>query len=127
MAVFSITITGPRRIEAINHARAVYNTAAAQYLGLNKLTDAHWDKLAAALNPNQISLFTDMMPPAAPGDGIELQDKTPPSADAASADSYKNSTTPPAIATQPTAPVPTPQPYMVPPRPDAARPFARHW
>lgn len=29
MAVFSITITGPRRIEAINQARAVYNTAAA--------------------------------------------------------------------------------------------------
>ena len=29
MAVFSITITRPRRIEAINQARAVYNTAAA--------------------------------------------------------------------------------------------------
>ena len=29
MAVFSITINGPRRIEAINQARAVYNTAAA--------------------------------------------------------------------------------------------------
>jgi hypothetical protein len=29
MAVFSITIVGPRRIEAINQARAVYNTAAA--------------------------------------------------------------------------------------------------
>ena len=29
MAVFSITITGPRRIEAINQARGVYNTAAA--------------------------------------------------------------------------------------------------
>ncbi|MBK9444388.1 MAG: phage terminase large subunit family protein [Comamonadaceae bacterium] len=36
----------------------VYNTAAAQYLGLHKLTDAHWDKLAGALNPNQISLFS---------------------------------------------------------------------
>ena len=29
MAVFSITINGPRRIEAINQARAVYNTAEA--------------------------------------------------------------------------------------------------
>ena len=29
MAVFSITINGPRRIEAINPARGVYNAAAA--------------------------------------------------------------------------------------------------
>ena len=28
MAVFSITITGPRKIEAINQARAVHNAAA---------------------------------------------------------------------------------------------------
>jgi phage terminase large subunit GpA-like protein len=35
----------------------VYNTAAAQYAGLHKLTDAHWEKMAAALNPDQISLF----------------------------------------------------------------------
>lgn len=28
MATFTITITGPRRIEAINQARAVHNTAA---------------------------------------------------------------------------------------------------
>jgi phage terminase large subunit GpA-like protein len=35
----------------------VYNTAAAHYLGLHKLTEPHWDKLASALNPDQISLF----------------------------------------------------------------------
>lgn len=35
----------------------VYNTAASQYLGLHKLSDTHWDKLAGALNPDQISLF----------------------------------------------------------------------
>lgn len=29
MATFTITVVGPRRIEAINQARAVYNTAAA--------------------------------------------------------------------------------------------------
>ena len=45
----------------------VYNTAAAQYLGLNKLNEAHWDKLASALNPNQISLFS-METPAADGE-----------------------------------------------------------
>ena len=94
----------------------VYNTAAAQYLGLHKLTDAHWDKLAAALNPNQISLFTDMLPPAATVDGIELQAAPPaPAQDIAP------------IATNPVAHVSAPQPYMVPARPDAARPFARHW
>ncbi|MCB8747709.1 phage terminase large subunit family protein [Rhodoferax sp. U2-2l] len=37
----------------------VYNCAAAQYAGLHKLTDAHWDKMAAALNPDQISLFVN--------------------------------------------------------------------
>jgi len=35
----------------------VYNTSAAHYLGLHKLQEPHWDKLAAAVNPNQISLF----------------------------------------------------------------------
>jgi phage terminase large subunit GpA-like protein len=35
----------------------VYNTAAAHYLGLHKLSEPHWAKLAGALNPDQISLF----------------------------------------------------------------------
>ena len=35
----------------------VYNTGAAMYLGLHKLTPAHWDKIASALNPDQINLF----------------------------------------------------------------------
>ena len=63
----------------------VYNTAAAHYLGLHKLTEAHWDKLADALNPNQISLFASEMPaidavvsPDAPQPITTLEDQTPP-------------------------------------------------
>jgi len=40
----------------------VYNTSAAHYLGLHKLTEPHWEKLAAALNPNQINLFASELP-----------------------------------------------------------------
>jgi phage terminase large subunit GpA-like protein len=35
----------------------VYNTAAAHYLGLHKLTETHWDKLHDKLNTEQTSLF----------------------------------------------------------------------
>jgi phage terminase large subunit GpA-like protein len=41
----------------------VYNTAASQYLGLHKLSEAHWAKLADAVNPNQISLFATVEQP----------------------------------------------------------------
>ena len=66
----------------------VYNTAAAQYLGLHKLTDTHWDKLSAALNPNQISLFDVIEPVPVPREH-EIQAKQAASQDAASASSYQ--------------------------------------
>jgi phage terminase large subunit GpA-like protein len=63
----------------------VYNTAAAHYLGLHKLTEPHWDKLASALNPDQISLFASETPvidavvsPDAPQPIQTLEDQTPP-------------------------------------------------
>jgi phage terminase large subunit GpA-like protein len=95
----------------------VYNTAAAQYLGLHKLTDSHWDKLAAALNPDQISLFstpettnpaTAQTPPAEP---LNLEAKTPSSRHEISAESYKiSSEIPPQIT--PLKPYPVAQTRM---------------
>ena len=77
----------------------VYNTAAAHYLGLHKLTDAHWDKMCAALNPDQINLFaTD----AASPERQEIQDKPSFSHQETSATSYiKESALPPTIQTRP--------------------------
>jgi len=71
----------------------VYNTAAAQYLGLHKFTEAHWSKLAGALNPNQISLFLtdDAATAAQPAPPSEIQVKPASSPDATSAESYINS------------------------------------
>lgn len=65
----------------------VYNTAAAQYLGLHKLTEPHWDKLAGELNPNQISLFAT--------DEQEITVKTPVPAHPPSASSYQTNSTKP--------------------------------
>ena len=85
----------------------VYNTAASQYLGLHKLTDTHWDKLAGALNPNQISLFATEEP--------EISIKTPVPAQPISVISYqKNSITPP-------------PPTNAAPRNAPARTFSRDW
>jgi len=77
----------------------VYNTAAAHYLGLHKLTDAHWDKMCAALNPDQINLFaTD----AASPERQEIQDKPSFSHQETSTTSYiKESALPPTIQTRP--------------------------
>ena len=87
----------------------VYNTAAAQYMGLHKLTEAHWDKLVAALNPDQISLFAtesttestsettaDQAPRQHAPESIKIEVKSPPSPTDTSADSYqKNSNSQP--------------------------------
>lgn len=57
----------------------VYNTAAAHYLGLHKLTEAHWDKMTAALNPDQTSLFAiDDTPSPIAVQTAALQFQTPP-------------------------------------------------
>jgi phage terminase large subunit GpA-like protein len=66
----------------------VYNTAAAQYLGLHKLTEAHWDKLTSALNPNQISLFASAEDKASAGASSEQEEK-PASPYQQSASSYE--------------------------------------
>ena len=50
----------------------VYNAAAAQYLGLHKLADAHWDKMAGEINQNQISLFAIQDPPGPPAQTRDL-------------------------------------------------------
>lgn len=93
----------------------VYNVAASQYLGLHKLSDAHWDKLAGALSPDQISLFaTDEKPP-------QPQAKTDPSPREISTDSYQPDSTPPPIKTQPAPAVQT----SAQPRPAMARPIHR--
>lgn len=83
----------------------VYNTAVAQYLGLHKLSDPHWDKLAAALNPNQISLFateTEASP--------EINTKTASAAIDTGATSYENNSVKPIETTPNTTPIQTPQP-----------------
>ena len=41
----------------------VYNTSCAYYLGLNKNTDPHWDRLSLALNQSQTSLFATEVQP----------------------------------------------------------------
>lgn len=96
----------------------VYNVAASQYLGLHKLTDAHWDKLAAALNPNQISLFASL-------DTIApIATKTDPSPQDPSATSYPNHS---AQHTQHPHATPTPPPAhtTTAPRQPMARPIYR--
>jgi len=101
----------------------VYNTAAAHYLGLHKLTDAHWDKMCAALNPDQINLFaTD----AAPVDAPETQEKSDASPHETSATSYiKDSSPPPVIQTRP---APAPIPRLPPARnPRTGRSWAKKW
>lgn len=78
----------------------VYNTAVAQYLGLHKLTPAHWDSFAAELNPHQVSLFAapeETDPPALPAP-----------APASMAPALPTPQAPP--ATQVPAPEPTPAP-----------------
>ena len=88
----------------------VYNTAASQYLGLHKLTDAHWDKLAGALNPDQISLFaTD------PDQPPKIQVKTIVSPVELRADSYQKNSDSKAL------------PINVAPRNAPTRTFSRDW
>jgi len=63
----------------------VYNTAAAHYLGLHKLSDTHWDKMARALNPDQISLFAAEplpMPAVLPPDQAQASHPEPAAATA---------------------------------------------
>ena len=94
----------------------VYNTAASQYLGLHKLTEPHWDKLAGALNPNQTSLF------ATPESAEQITTKTASSPQEQSATSYQNNSATPPAKIQPY----TPQPYTPRPAPQP-RAFARDW
>lgn len=88
----------------------VYNVAASQYLGLHKLSETHWDKLAGALNTAQTSLFAT--------ETQESQAKTAASPQEISAISYQKNSD--AQSTQPLPPTAAP-------RNAPTRPFSRDW